>query len=88
MVVAVEPIHHRSAYVTAPTVWDTGLVAQYAADTLRRRGAVPADFEAAVELTDSDQNADHTTTWRVRYRLVDRPSEPDRGRPLSLSGRL
>lgn len=86
MVLAVSRID-QSAYITAPTGWPRDLIAEYAEHVLRDRGKIPADRDAAIRLTDSEINDDHTTTWRVKYTVARRHATAVRPqfRPLSLS---
>ncbi|WP_151901799.1 hypothetical protein [Tsukamurella tyrosinosolvens] len=75
----------RSAYITAPTGWSTGLVAEYATDMLGRRRLIPAGTAAQVRLADCEHNDNHTTTWRIHYQIATINEAVERGRPLSLS---
>ncbi|KXP01046.1 hypothetical protein [Tsukamurella pseudospumae] len=75
----------RSAYVTAPTGWPHDLVLEYVEHVLRDRGEVPEGSGVAARLTDSAANADHSTTWRVRYTVASGGAFRPVFRPLSLS---
>ncbi|TWS22805.1 hypothetical protein FK268_17510 [Tsukamurella sputi] len=74
----------RSAYVTVPTGWPDELVLEYAEHVLRDRGSVAGGDAVSMRVTDSCANADHTTTWRVRYSMSATRAVRAEFRPLSL----